>query len=536
MNSWPTPVERNLKQVEQRWKWFRFVEYSATVAAIVMLAILLLGGMKTLGWFSSVTALAVFITMIVVAGCFAWFIGGIVVAVSEKERRWLAAAIERSHAPLQDRLNTLVHLEQGEHPQETKSYANHIERQAQVVLAKQDVPPPFSPARPLSRLLVSGMLLLVTIWFYSRFQPLRAVAAESHTAVAAAEPEAVIDIPPPETEIFEQESVWGEVRITDPGRDVVVTRVETIPLQIEAAASDALSSVEWITAVNGADEQAHVLPAPAEPRYAAYAPEISVEEFPLSDWDVLTYYAKATTEKRQSYRSEIYFVEVQPFREELEKMTSGQSGQCSNLLNELTVMIERQQELIRQTYRSQVTAGDDESGQQTRQQIAKAEAELAQATNHLSARMAAEFDEAAIAEPLSRLEQAESNMRDATGSLRDNAVDQSIRQERSALAELSSARKQFQKCIASNPDEFGPKPNDLAQLPDLAEALKRIAEFRDEEKVAQDFMNKTIAQQRNIARQSISSQPVNGQQFPNPPLAEQELQLCLSLMPPTLLN
>lgn len=528
MNTLGSPVERNLRRVEQRWKWLRFLEYSATLAAIVTLAVLLLGGMKTLGWFSSVTALAVFIILVLIAGFFAWFIGGFVVAVSEKERRWLAAAIEQAHAPLQDRLNTLVHLEQGKQTPETQAYANRIERQARVVLARQKTPSaflPLRPLRPLARLFVSAMLLLVTIWFYNRFHPLRAVAAEAAPPVAAAEPEPVIDIPPPETEIYEQESVWGEVRIIDPGRDVVVTRVETIPLQIEVATSDALKSVEWITAVNGADEQPHMLPAPTEPRYAAYAPAISVAEFPLSDWDVLTYYAQATTDKGETYRSEVYFVEVQPFREELETTAGGQSGQCSKLLNELTGMIERQQELIRQTYRSQAAAGNNgDAGQEARGQIAEAELELAQATNHVGAKMAAEFDQAAIAEPLSRLEQAESNMRSATGSLRDNAVDQSIRDERSALAALASARKQLQESISSDPDAFSPKASDAAQLPELAAALKRTAEFRDEEKAARDFMNKAIAQQRNIARQAATGKPQ-----PKPPLAEQELGLQQSL-------
>ena len=37
--------------------------------------------MKTLGWFNSATALAVFIALVTVAGCFAWFIGGFVVAI-----------------------------------------------------------------------------------------------------------------------------------------------------------------------------------------------------------------------------------------------------------------------------------------------------------------------------------------------------------------------------------------------------------------------------------------------------------------------
>ena len=81
--------------------------------------------------------------------------------------------------------------------------------------------------------------------------------------------------PPSHERTREQKDAdWGEVRITEPGRDVVVTRVETVQLQIEAAAGSPLTTVEWFTSVNGGEETLHELPAPEEAQYAVYDPVI----------------------------------------------------------------------------------------------------------------------------------------------------------------------------------------------------------------------------------------------------------------------
>ena len=86
---------------------------------------------------------------------------------------------------------------------------------------------------------------------------------------------------------MEQNLAWGEVRITDPGSDLKVTKVDVVPLQIEAAANQALTKVGWFSTVNGASESAHELAAPTEPRYAVYQPTVYLDELHLSDWDVM---------------------------------------------------------------------------------------------------------------------------------------------------------------------------------------------------------------------------------------------------------
>src|SRR5439155_1049330 len=106
-----------------------------------------------------------------------------------------------------------------------------------------------------------------------------------------------LDLAMPATNNIEQNQSWGEVRITDPGADLKVTKVDVVPLEIEAAANQSLQKVSWFSTVNGTEETPHELPPPKEPRYAVYQPTLYLDELHLTDWDVMTYYAKATTEK-----------------------------------------------------------------------------------------------------------------------------------------------------------------------------------------------------------------------------------------------
>ena len=68
------------------------------------------------------------------------------------------------------------------------------------------------------------------------------------------------------------------MRITDPGGDLKLTKVDVVPMAIEAAANGTLDNASWATSVNGAPEQDRALPAPAEPHYAVYQPTLYLDE------------------------------------------------------------------------------------------------------------------------------------------------------------------------------------------------------------------------------------------------------------------
>ena len=231
------------------------------------------------------------------------------------------------------------------------SFAVRIARQTQGVLAAKAAPSPFPSTRAREYMLGFIVALTATVLVYQLYSPWsRLLAAEKAKATPPVQAEKPLELTLPTTNNAEQSQTWGEVRITDPGGDLRVTKVDVVPLQIEAAANQALKKVGWFSTINGAGETPHELPPPSEPRYAVYQPTVYLDELRLADWDVMTYYAKANTEKENSFASDVYFLEVRPFREDILKMPGGEGGEAYQCLNELSTLISRQQHVIRQTH------------------------------------------------------------------------------------------------------------------------------------------------------------------------------------------
>src|SRR5207249_7478474 len=276
-------------------------------------------------------------------------------------------------------------------------------------------------------------------------------------------PDKPLDLAMPTTNSFEQDRLWGEVRITDPGADLKVTKLDVVPLQIEAAANQSLKNVGWFSTINGGDEAAHQLPPPNEPRYAVYQPDLYLDELHLADWDVVTYYAKANTEKENSYASEVYFLEVRPFREDILKMPGGEGGKAYQCLNEMSVLIGRQQHVIRQTHQHlQKPQAQQNLQEQDRKKLSEAEADLGESAQHLYAKMASEMENKPIGEALDNLAKAGKSLDRASKLLDDNIMNEAQNRERGALTDLVAARKIFQKTLSEHPEAFDEPKDDEA--------------------------------------------------------------------------
>jgi hypothetical protein len=376
------------------------------------------------------------------------------------------------------------------------------------------------------------VVLANTVWVYEHYSPWeRFMAAREQRLHQPAEnnikPEAAPEIALPPNNLVEQKQAWGEVRITEPARDLQVTKVDVVPLQIEAAANEKLEKVGWASTINGTEEKAHELPAPPDPRFAVYQPTLELDELHLSDWDVLTYYAKANTEKNDSYASEVYFLEVRPFREDILKLPGGEGGQAYQCLNELTALIQQQQHVIRQTHQHIQRPPEQSHLQaQDRTKLADAETGLSQAVNHLYAKMATELENRPVGDALDQLAKGEKELDHASQSLRDDVMNEAQNRERSALAELVAARKAFQKAVSDYPKAFE-DPKEEEPPPPIAEELeklKEIAEFRNEARAAQDFVQQTVTKQKEIAQRTAAGSRTNYNQ-----LATEERNLQKSL-------
>jgi len=407
-----------------------------------------------------------------VGAALAWTAIAFDCAVVQDDRSMLAAQIEHAHAPLMDRLNTLVYLQQqGKRPRHP--YAAVIERQARSVIAQ--APPgtlwvrPFSPAPILARLGVLAAAVVLTLLFYGLFRPWQHLKGAQGAPAQASQEEPPLEIPPPKEPLAEpredrappEGQSWGEIRITKPGGDVRATPLDTVPLEIEAASNRPLKQVEWSTAVGGGAPERHELPQPADSRFAVYRPELDLKALGAKEWDVVSYSARATSDNGETFESDVYFVEVTPPREELKQIPGGREGPSYSLLERLTGMIHRQAEVIRQTHRQGQLADQPAADRKLqREALAREEEDLSDSARHLAADAEGELDGPALAAMDERLQQSATALSEAQESLLGGRLDESLGKEEQALAALTAARRQFRENLLKN----------------LADAQKRFAE------------------------------------------------------------
>ncbi len=509
-------IERHLRKTEDRWKTLRFLQQSGTLGAIASLAALLLGIAMLRGWPENPrTALDLLCALGGVA-FLAWLILMAVFSVRGAPRSWVAGHLEKSYGLLLDRINTLVFLAGKKRSAETQSYIKRIEAQASNVLQKARPRNPFPVMRPLAHLAVFAFLLAGTIWFYARFEPLKRLrdAWNSRTVFPKETAAAAPAFKLPDADATEEKKPWSEVRITDPASDMKATKIDVVPLEIEAASNQLLNNVSWALSVDGGKEQPRALNPPAEPHYAVYQPTLSLDELQLSDWDVVSYYAKASTDAGGSASSELYFIDIRPFREDILKMPGGEKGKAYEMLGELTQLIERQRLILRQTHRyNQAPDSDLKVREGERGTLQDAESELGDSVTQLYAKLAADFENKPIADTLDHLAMAGTYMERATTALRNDFASQAIPTEQSALTELVATRKNFQKFINEHPDAF--KDDDPTPFSSSGK-LDKIAEFRDAEKAAKEFLQKTEEKQKDLAGQAKEAAARNANNYGNP--------------------
>ncbi len=523
MNFRFTVLETSLNRAEFRWKWLRFIQYSSVLGLVLCGLLLGLGLSIWAGWLTSRSLAYAVLGLVCGGGFVAWMVVIISVMASSPDRHRLASAVERVDRRFLDRLNTLLFLEDRKVERPAEAFAVRIARQAQGVLAEH-VPPPAFSARAALRWFGAFACVVVSLLLLNQtYSPWHLLMAKT-PKLAAKAPEKPLDLALPPTNNVEQNRAWGEVRITDPGMDLKVTKVDVVPLQIEAAANQPIKDVHWFSTVNGARETDNPLPPPAEAKYGVYHPTVYLDELNLSDWDVMTYYARANTEPKNSYASEVYFLEVRPFREDILKMPGGAGGKAYQTLSELSGLINRQQHIIRQTHQHLQQPPEQENVRtQDRNKLGDAEHDVGDSAQHLYAKMAAEMENKPIGDALDNLAKAETSLDSASQHLHNNVMPEAQNKERQALSELVAARKMFQKAVSDDPGAFEDQKGDDQEAPPVADQskkLNRMAEFRNEAKAAREFVQKSLEEQRNLERRTRNS-PLS--QYSR--LSEQERQL-----------
>jgi len=482
-----TIVETSLNRAEFRWKWLRFLQHTFVLGIVLCLLTLSFALAIVGGWLTSKSTGITIVTILAILGIMAWLVIVIGILASSPERNWLAAAIERVDRRLLDRLNTLLFLEKRPRQPQTDAFSVRIAKQTHAVFVAKPSPPPFRGTQPLVYFFAFLVAAAATFFVCRIYTPWSRLTTPTKLSKVQPAPDRhSLELAPPTTNNIEQNQNWGEVRITDPGADLKVTKVDVVPLQIEAAANQVLKQVGWYSTINGADETNHDLPPPTEPRYALYQPTIYLDELRLSDWDVMTYYAKANTEKDNSFASEVYFLEVRPFREDILKMPGGENGKCYQYLAEMSALINRQQHIIRQTHQHIQKPPEQENLRtQDRMKLSDAEGDLRDSVDHLYAKMAAEMENKPIGEALDNLAKSGKSLNQASTLIKNNVMNEAPNRERSALSELIAARKVFQKAVSEKSSDFEEsKDEEQSPVADASQRLKQMAEFRNEAKEA----------------------------------------------------
>jgi hypothetical protein len=187
----------------------------------------------------------------------------------------------------------------------------------------------------------------------------------------------------------------------------------------------------------------------------------------------------------------------------------------------LSGLIIRQEHVIRQTHQHlQNPPGQENLQAQDRKKLSEAEADLRDSAQHLYAKMAGSMENKPIGEALDSLAKAEKSFDRASKLLGDNVMNEAQNRERLALAEVIAARKMFQKAVSDNQDAFADDAGEKVNTTKLND----MAEFRNEAKAAQQFVEKTLQQQRTLEQETRTTPPTDYAR-----LGEQEKQLQKSL-------
>jgi hypothetical protein len=518
-------IQQKIDAVDRHWRWVKFWEYFFAAGSGFVLAWITL---ELCAWRGTLTTPWVFITFIGLYGIAALlaFMGiAVYVTASEPRRAWLAGRLESGCPGLLDRLNTLVYLERLRRPYPF-ALRKQIEMQAAKVFEREPVATRISAAKAWRLFGLFAALLTGAIAFNHYQHPF---ARLLHPAQAPAPNSAKNDapfelVPGDVNETTKPQKPWGEVRIVSPGHDVKLSKIDVLPLQIEMAASKQLQNPAWITSINGGPEERHELPPPTEPQYAVYQPMIYLDQLKVSEWDVISYYAKVETAAPAEYASQIYFIEIRPFREDILKKAgaAGAGNHARDLLDQIGELITKQTTVLQQTHLYQQTEyPSDDMRKQDKKKLVDAEGGLSNASKSLYGQIVAENENAPIGEILDHLAGAQQQMDKAVDNLGEDVIPLAKQNEQSALAELVATRKAFYKVLSNHPGAFGSgdaggdaqdgtaqdgKNQRIAKTSESLKSLSQVTEMRDRDQAALNQLKDLAQKQQNLANTASANE------------------------------
>ncbi len=268
------------------------------------------------------------------------------------------------------------------------------------------------------------------------------------------------------------------VSFSRPGRDIKVTNVEEVFVEIEAQDDYGVRRVELIYSVNGGEEGKLELYSRRAPRKdVAAGHTFYLEELDLQPGDFISYYARATDDNRVSGRqtttTDIYFMEVRPFDREFRQ--ADQAGAPGGGAGFDSSLSQRQRDIIAATFkmvRDRSRYSDKEYGENLAT-LTLAQGRLREQVEGLVSRIRArgilQMDSSfqTVAEALPKAAEA---MGEAEERLGEQEAAEALAPEQRALQQLQRAEAAFREVqVGRSNSEGGAGQANVEELAELFE-------------------------------------------------------------------
>lgn len=238
------------------------------------------------------------------------------------------------------------------------------------------------------------------------------------------------------------------ITVRRPGRDYKASPIEEVTVEVEAEDDFGVRELTLHYSVNGAPEQSLRLFSGVNGKRAAGSTTLSLEELKLQPGDVISFYAVAR-DARAMARSDIYFIEAQPFEREYrqsQQSPSGMSGAGEGMENQIS---QRQKEIIAATWN---LLNDQQRSRERAQQdsefLSDVQAKLAEQVRSLARRLRAR-ELAGINEEFrsfaENMDAAAQAMGQAAERLKKQQWRQALEPEQQALRHLLRAESLFRQ-------------------------------------------------------------------------------------------
>lgn len=247
------------------------------------------------------------------------------------------------------------------------------------------------------------------------------------------------------------------VTVAKPARDLRATSIDEV--YVEAAADDdyGVATLDLVVAINGGPEQAHRLAGPSARALKAVTAghTFFLEELGLQPGDVVSYYARVTDNNAvggaKTSTSDIFFVQIQPFRKDYRAAESQAGGQPAGGGqgggNDASALSEQQRRIVSGTFnlvRDREKVGPDKFREDA-VFLALAQGQLKERAKALAAQI---LERVANADPLmtsiaGHLRDAAAAMETAERHLQGRDAKGALPAEQQALAGLQRAEEAY---------------------------------------------------------------------------------------------